>query len=111
MVVQSAPDPFSIGDKKSLGIPNVVREATLEEPLYISVSQTITDRDSKLAEEVDDDGDAKGFFFVYGEILYDDVFGDKHRTPFRFLWDVVNYWEGQQWGEASSWADHSPASD
>jgi hypothetical protein len=110
MVVQDTPEPFTIGNKKPLTIPTVIREATLEDPIHISVSEVITDRDSKLAEAVDEDGDAKGFFFVYGEIIYDDVFGEKHRTPFRFLWDVVNYWEGQQWGDASSWVNQSPPS-
>ncbi len=43
---------------------------------------------------------------IGGEISYEDAFGDKHKTPFLYLWDVNGY-EGLTWGLDSRWVNLS----
>jgi hypothetical protein len=104
MVIQYAVEPFVPEGKKGLSIPEVIRDATLENPVNIVVSQILSDSDVSRVEN------QSAFLFLYGEISYDDVFGDQHRTPFRYLWNVDGFYEEGQWQDISSWENQSPTS-
>jgi len=44
---------------------------------------------------------------VGGLITYDDVFGDHHETPFRFLWVQEGGDRGGDWWDSSHWVNYS----
>jgi len=44
---------------------------------------------------------------IGGEISYEDIFGDEHKTPFLFLWEVRGEEGIGRWGVDSSWVDLS----
>jgi hypothetical protein len=104
MIIQNSADSVAIGEKGWLNFPSVIREATLDDPIRFVVSQILLDREvNMLASD-------PAFFFVYGEISYEDVFGDKHRTPFRYLWSVdQDANEGEEF-DLSCWENQSPPS-
>jgi len=49
-------------------------------------------------------------FQASGSIVYQDVFGDDHETPFRFVWNPTGYSGIGNWMESSFWIDRSPSS-
>jgi hypothetical protein len=52
------------------------------------------------------------FVHFFGEITYEDIFGRKHRTPFRYRWDVD--WEPSEDGDredTSDWTRCGPPED
>jgi hypothetical protein len=44
---------------------------------------------------------------ISGEICYEDIFGDEHKTPFHYLWIVTGNDNGQPWLDGSQWVDLS----
>jgi hypothetical protein len=104
MTIQALPEPFAFGEKKRISIPDVIGDATPGNPVPIHIDQIL------LVKNVTAVKNETAFFFVYGEIAYKDVFGDAHRTPFRFLWNVMGYEENGQWNDLSSWENQSPSS-
>lgn len=54
--------------------------------------------------------DREWFFQINGMIQYDDVFGEVHQTPFRFLWRPFGNDFGGAWPDESYWMDLSPPS-
>lgn len=43
------------------------------------------------------------FAHLFGVITYDDIFGRSHRTPFRYLWKVDGFSNGDGWQDTSDW--------
>jgi hypothetical protein len=97
----------SYGDK--LKIPKVIRKATLKKPVKISLSQFefMTDR-MVPKDDWNDVKEGKRPLHIVGTISYDDVFGNAHRTPFHYEWNVR---VDENWGNEAEWTDHSFASD
>ena len=54
--------------------------------------------------------DGKTFIQASGLLAYQDIFGDWHRTPFRFIWKARGNSEGKVWPNRSVWLDYSPDS-
>jgi hypothetical protein len=104
MTIQPENEPFDERDLANVKVLEVIGQATLEDPVSIVFSQFLVEEDSHQIEG------GTGFFFLYGEITYDDVFGDKHCTPFRFRWDVDSIEEGGQMNYLPGWTNESPMS-
>jgi len=58
-------------------------------------------------ETVQDLRDGNAFVHVCGMLSYDDIFGDSHTAPFRFIWKSVGDDDGRKWLTRSFWMDMS----
>ena len=79
-----------------ISLPKVIRKASPDDAMESEFYQTLSSEDTDAVES------GGAYFFAYGEIRYEDVFGEPHCTPFRFCWSVYNnpiedvpYWEDQ----------------
>jgi hypothetical protein len=98
-------DPFLEGIKMAVSIPDVIREVDINSPMFVLVRSLLT------GQEVDDVMAGKADFYLYGEITYSDVFNVRHRTPFRFLWEVTEWHDRDGSKQLSGgWVNQSPAS-
>ena len=52
----------------------------------------------------------KAFIQASGLLVYEDIFGAPHQTPFRFVWKSRGDDDGGMWLTRSTWVDYSPAS-
>jgi hypothetical protein len=52
----------------------------------------------------------KVFIQASGLLVYEDIFGDSHRTPFRLVWKSRGDDSGETWLNRSTWVDYSPDS-
>jgi len=89
----------------SVSVPDVIRDESVNDPIRMTIETLITGREVDALEE------AKMDFYVFGEITYEDVFGFRRKTPFRFLWSVEEYSEidrSQQFYK--TWENRSPLS-
>jgi hypothetical protein len=105
-------DPPEMKDMYRLDIPTIV-DRTDDKPIvanvYIPVSRE---------EEIEAIRDKRLYVHLFGVITYDDVFGDPHRTPFRYIWKVDVHWEppdepvdrGSEVDD-SGWELHGPPED
>ncbi len=50
------------------------------------------------------------FIQASGLLTYEDIFGDNHRTPFRFVWKSVGNDDGGRWRDRSFWLNLSEPS-
>lgn len=62
-------------------------------------------------EKIREIRDGKVFIQVSGKLAYEDIFGDGHTTPFRFVWKSVGDDDGGKWRTRSFWLDCNPPSD
>ena len=69
------------------------------------------------ASEVDALKEGKTFLHFFGVISYEDIFGDTHRTPFRYIWRpqfikaVLSEKERAVEGDSSYWEKYGPEED
>ena len=102
MKIQPKDSPFVIDTLKAIDIPDVIGEVIPNNPIHILVDDILT------AKESDEVNAASSDFHVYGEIAYVDVFGDKRLTPFRFLWQVYLWEDGDDIEFSGRWVNESP---
>jgi hypothetical protein len=55
--------------------------------------------------------DGKAFIQASGKLAYQDIFGDGHTIPFRFVWKSVGDDDGGKWLTRSFWLECNPPSD
>jgi hypothetical protein len=55
--------------------------------------------------------DGKAFIQASGKLAYEDIFGDSHTVPFRFVWKSLGDDDGGKWLTRSFWMDCNPPSD
>ena len=85
----------------ALEVPKVIRECSPESPIKIRLTQWLLEDDESAIQN------ASAFLFVYGEIVYEDVFGDKHITPFRYRWETHYPGPDEGWEGDYEWIDES----
>ena len=104
----------------NLQLPDTFRESGTEHPLPVTVTRLggVTDFDYTLISENSDYTlitenmlkriQSKELYLeIDGLISYDDVYGDYHETPFRFLWVQDGVDHGGDWWDGSSWVNFS----
>ena len=89
---------FSEGGRE-IRLPKVIRGVSPNDAVESGFFQVLSSEDT---DAVESGGPS---FFMYGEIRYEDVFGESHCTPFRFRWSVYG---GKQ--DIPEWEDRSPPS-
>ena len=91
---------------EKLQIPEIVRETDAENPLEFTICSAATGDVFKIPQaRLLDISNNTSFLWVTGVFVYDDVFGDFHRTPFCYRWKVDRAEHG-----ASKWINHSETS-
>jgi len=87
-------------------LPGIVRETETENPLkFKMISAETGDTFTIPQRRILEISDNTSFLWVEGVVLYDDVFGDSHRTPFCYRWKADRAEHG-----VSEWINHSKAS-
>jgi hypothetical protein len=82
--------PFNEDFFSSVPIPNVIGEVVQDSPVPVRYSTYLP------VKEIEQINEGNSSLYVYGNIHYRDVFGDKRVTPFRFMWEVVVWNDGEQ---------------
>ena len=85
-----------------LNIPAIIRDATADNPVRVSMVKKGTD---VIAIDIRVWGDinvGEAQLRIGGKITYDDVFGDSHETPFEYLWVP-----GEYMSRPPRWVDQS----
>lgn len=91
---------------EKMQIPEIVREMDAENPLRFTMRLADTGDIFRIPSEyLFAIPDNTAFLWVEGIIVYDDVFGDSHRTPFCYRWKEDRAEHG-----VSEWINHSKAS-
>ena len=91
-----------------LQIPKVIPKATVENPVRVVLAPggfgSFFGIPHDQMEQV-----RRGVACLYalGSISYEDVFGKRHVTPFRFRWKESGFTVDGQWQDTSEWMDES----
>ena len=87
-------------------LPQVIRNIPPESPMTVKLWDYV------LVEDVRSVVDGEKAFFLTGEISYEDVFGMRHSTPFRFRWETYlkSKWYTSSYRPDPQWVDESPPS-
>ena len=88
--ITSSIEPPKMEHMPNMGIPPIIDGAPLVPTSHDCSIDFISDDQSVL----DDVQDEKRFVHLFGEVTYRDVFGDPHRTPFRYIWKIDSYEAG-----------------
>jgi hypothetical protein len=88
-------------DMYRMGLPNFIAGNAIPAPVTVFVP-SINQR------EIDDIQNERLFVHLFGVIAYEDVFGDSHKTKFRYLWVIDRHDEN---AHDSDWLLHGPEGD
>lgn len=106
--VESPNTIASMNKRCVMTVPSVIRADTLDKPIELEALQGMFEEDIAKVRDCTEDGPQ--VLFLLGEIIYEDVFGESHITPFNFRWEASGLIEEGQWQDTSEWIDESSSS-
>jgi len=97
--------------------PQIIDEGSVKHPLKLGgfgreFEDVASSGDALLVSEemIQEIRNGNTFIQASGKLAYEDIFGDSHTVPFRFVWKSVGDDDGGKWLTRSFWLDCRPPS-
>lgn len=110
-------DEKFIPDGVNLNIPRTIKVMDQEHRIRVAITGlgaikgAMTGEFTMIPEPLANDiREGTKFLRIMGIIKYDDVFGERHSTPFGYLWEVPAHDSTGHWVKGCRWLDESPRS-